>query len=64
MSVFGLLVALIVIGLVFYVVSLLPLPPFVRNIINVALGVVVAIWLVTIVFRLFPSLNFQLSAPR
>ena len=60
MTILSLLISLVVIGVVFYVVSLLPLPPMVRNIINVLLGVLVAIWLVTILFRMVPGLNVRL----
>jgi hypothetical protein len=50
-----LLVALIVIGLLLYVVSIIPMDPTIRQIIRVVVIVFVCIWMIYLLMGYFPA---------
>lgn len=63
MSLFGLLIVLIVVGVILWLVNTyIPMDPRVKNIMNVVVIIVLILWLLS-VFGILPALN-TVTVPR
>lgn len=60
MSLLSLIFAVIVIGGAFWLVSVLPIPTLIKNVVLGILGIAVLVWIIQVLFRLFPALNVQI----
>ena len=53
MPLIGIIISLVVLGLILYLVTMLPIDPAIKNIIHVIVIVVVILWLLSMVWPMF-----------